>query len=244
MTSFWIATTARTGSNYFCDLLFERAEIQAPKEFLNLEFLRRFNLIDDESRPLMPSLDSFLDEIGRQWRNTVQPLCIKALYPQFESARRIPGVRESLGAHLVIMLVRRDVVAQAVSQYIARSAGHWISGAQPRRDLETIGYDFSAIDTTVERIERHNALWRRTFLVAGISYEEIAYEHVRMQPVETIDHVIELWGLTPRAGYRAVPKPHHSQTTELNARFIEQYRHDKVKRIFAPAVSKGRVPKP
>jgi LPS sulfotransferase NodH len=236
MNCFWIATTARTGSNYFCDLLFERAEIQTPKEFLNPEFLRRLNLVDDESRLLMPSLDSFLDDIGRQWRNTVQPLCIKALYSQFEPARTLPGVRESLSAHVVVMLVRRDIVAQAVSQHIARSAGHWVSGAQPRRDPETIQYDFSALDAAVERIERHNALWRRTFLVAGISFQEIVYEQLTSQPAEIVDQVIELWGVKPRAQRQAVPNPHHSQTTDLNARLIEQYRLDKMKAIFETPV--------
>ncbi len=232
MKCFWIATTPRTGSNYFCDLLFERAEIQTPKEFLNAEFLRRLDLVDDESRFVMPSFEAFVAHIGDQWRNTVQPLCIKALYSQFEPVRTVPGVRESLSAHLVVMLVRRDVVAQAVSQHIARSAGHWVSAAEPRRDRATIRYDFSAIDAAVERIERHNALWRRTFLVAGITYQEIVYEQLTLQPAEIVDHVIELWGLTPRSQRQAVPNPHRSQTTDLNAEFIERYRFDKMKAIF------------
>src|SRR5687767_4026471 len=47
MKCLWIATTPRSGSNHFCDLLFEGATIQNPKEILNLELLRSRGLLED-----------------------------------------------------------------------------------------------------------------------------------------------------------------------------------------------------
>lgn len=232
MKCLWIATTPRSGSNYFCDLLFERATIQNPKEVLNLELLRSRGLLE-ETRYLVPSLEALIANLGYDRRQKASPICGKVMYSQFDVARRLPGVRESLEAHPVVLLLRRDIVAQAVSLYIAEFTGQWTSYKEPARDVSELSYKFEAIDGIAERIERHTALWRRTFLVAGIHYIELYYEQVIEQPAEAVDRVMQLWELAPRMRARSAPKPHSSQTTEINRRFIEQYRRDKLAADFA-----------
>jgi LPS sulfotransferase NodH len=239
MKCLWIATTPRSGSNYFCDLLFEGATIQNPKEILNLELLRSRGLLED-TQYLVPSLESLIAGLGYDRRRQASPVCLKVMYSQFDLARRLPGVRESIGAHPVVLLLRRDIVAQAVSLYIAEFTGQWTSYKEPARDAAALPYSFEAIERVAERIERHTALWRRTFLVAGISYLEIYYEQVIEQPVEQVNSVRRLWDLAPRIRPKAAPKPHSSQTTEINRRFIEQYRRDKLEAIFRQDACRSR----
>lgn len=221
-----MATTPRSGSNLLCQLLFERAQIQEPKEFLNIEFLRSCGAVDHESRFLVPSLDALLDCSNYDRRETAFPICIKAMYSQFAPSRTLPGVSQGLGANTVILLLRQDIVAQAVSLYIAESTGQWTSYASPRTDGAGPPYDFAAIDARVRRIEQHISLWRQTFDAGRIDHREVFYEHLMADPVEVIDSVMQLWQLKLRPRPAHHSHPHARQTTALNADFIERYRLD------------------
>src|SRR5688572_15310109 len=232
MKCLWIATTPRSGSSYFCEVLFQRAKIQASAEFLNPRKLRQRGLLQDESNYLVPSLEALIEGRMSERREVESPICLKVMYTHFERARALAGVRESLGAHPVVLMQRRDVVSQAVSLYIAELTGQWVSFKPPLRDVAALPYSFEAIDGIVDRIERHTALWRRTFLVAGIEYLEIYYEQLIEQPVEVVNSVMRLWDLARRNRPKLAPKTHSSQTTEINRQFIEQYRRDKLEAIF------------
>lgn len=247
MKCLWIATTPRSGSNYFCELLFQRAKIQLPREFLNPELLRTLGLLQGWSDYLVPSLESLIAGRGSRRQRRPSSICLKAMYSHFDRARALAGVRESLSAHPVVLLQRRDIVSQAVSLYIAEYTGQWVSFRPPLRDVAELTYSFEAIDAVADRIERHTALWRRTFLVAGVEYKEIYYEQLIEQPEELVNSVMRLWDLEPRDRPRSAPKPHSSQTTEINRRFIEQYRRDKLGAIFERArqdVSAGHAHNP
>ena len=232
MRCLWIATTPRSGSSYFCELLFQRAKIQASAEFLNPRMLRRHGLLQDGANYAGLSVQSVIEGRMHGRREGASPICLKAMYSHFDRARALAGVRESLGAHPVVLMQRRDVVSQAVSLYIAEFTGQWVSFKPPLRDVAELPYSFEAIDGIADRIERHTALWRRTFVVAGMAYKEIYYEEVIEQPVEVVDSVMRLWDLAPRNRPARAPKRHSSQTTEINRQFIEQYRRDKLEAIF------------
>ena len=220
----WVASTPRSGSNIFCQWLYERARLQEPKEFLNVESLRKYGAVDDQGQFLVSSLAALFDGTPFNRRNADFPICIKAMYSQFAQARALPGVIESLAARPVVLLLRRDVVAQAVSLYIAEFTGQWTSYAQPHAAAPP--YDGNAISARARRIEQHLALWRQVFAAERIDYREIYYEDLMAHPVDIVDGVIELWQLTLRRSRARHSHPHARQTTGLNADFIERYRRD------------------
>lgn len=239
MKCLWIATTPRSGSSFFCERLFQRARIQASAEFLNPRMLRQRGLLEGESSYRVSSLESLIESRMSGRKKGSSPICLKVMYAHFDRARALAGVRESLGAHPVVLLQRRDVVSQAVSLYIAEFTSQWVSFKPALRDAASLPYSFQAIDRIADRIERHTALWRRTFVVSGIDYVEIYYEQVVEQPVELVNSVMRLWDLAPRIRPRPAPKSHSSQSTEINRRFIEQYRRDKLAAIFDEAAPAG-----
>ena len=222
-----MATTPRSGSNLLCQLLFERAQLQEPKEFLNLEFLRNCGAVDHELRFLVPSLDALIGCTNYDRRDRAFPICIKAMYTQFDKARTLPGVSEGLRAETVILLLRRDIVAQAVSLYIAELTGRWTSYARPAAERAEPPYDFKAIEARVRRIDRHVALWRQTFEADHIDYRVVYYEQLMADPDELLESLMHFWQLEPRARRARFSHPPERQTTVLNTDFIERYRLDK-----------------
>jgi LPS sulfotransferase NodH len=222
-----MATTPRSGSNLLCQRLFERAQLQVPKEFLNIEFLQKWGVIDHEAKFLIPSLDVLLDRAKYDRRDTAFPICIKTMYTQFDLARTLPGVSEGLRAETVILLLRRDIVAQAVSLYIAEHTGRWTSYGRPRSDKSAPPYDFEAIEARIRRIDHHVALWRQTFEENHIDHRVVYYEQLMDDPDELLGHLMHVWQLKPRARPARHSNPHERQTTALNADFIERYRLDR-----------------
>lgn len=229
MKCLWMATTPRSGSNFLCQRLFERARLQMPKEFLNMDFLRQRGVVDDESRFLVPSLDALLERAapGYDRRETALPICIKAMYTHLVQARTLPGVSEWLRAETVILLLRQDIVGQAVSLYIAEHTGRWTSYGRPRsEDRGDPPYDFKGIAARARRIEQHVALWRQTFAAENVDYRVVYYEQLMTQPDELLEELMHVWQLKPRARQAQPANPHERQTTALNEEFIERYRRD------------------
>ena len=221
-----MATTPRSGSNLLCQRLFEQAQLQEPKEFLNIELLRQWGVVDHESRFLVPTLGALLDCAQYDRGDSAFPICIKTLYSQFDQARTLPGVSDALRAETVILLLRRDIVAQAVSLYIAEHTGRWASYVPPVSERSDPPYDFKAIAARVRRIDQHVALWRQALEADHIDHKVVYYEQLMAHPDELLENLMQIWQLKARVQPVRHSHPHENQTTALNADFIERYRLD------------------
>ena len=75
-----------------------------------------------------------------------------------------------------IHLMRRDLVAQAVSRHKAEVSGTWHLDFEEASDPVTPHYDFAAILTHLREAEADNAAWNRWFDANGLNPLRLCYE--------------------------------------------------------------------
>src|SRR5436309_2455443 len=121
-TLYAVCTTPRSGSNLLCDLLEGSREMGCPREFFNLQsfvvpFAEHHGLIEDSRVPF----DRYLDQVVDVFSTSNGVFGTKLLFDQFEPYMALASVRSFLKSCKFIWLIRKDVVAQAVSMYIANA---------------------------------------------------------------------------------------------------------------------------
>ncbi|MBV8988805.1 MAG: adenylyl-sulfate kinase [Solirubrobacterales bacterium] len=153
-------------------------------------------------------------------------------------ARQLPGLAGAdlqtvLGTLLndpeLVLVTRRDKVAQAVSLWRAMQTQVWRSGAvdgqgtdigERRSRVGSGVYNFSGIDHLLARLERDERAWIDWFARSGLRPIEVGYEELDVAPKETVARVLDALGVpdTP------LPDPPLSrQRDRLSTAWIERY---------------------
>jgi LPS sulfotransferase NodH len=238
-----ICTTPRSGSNLLCDLLASSGTMGDPREFLNVQSF----IVDHAARvpggsPDKVPMAAFFDYLTRGFATPNGAFGAKLLYDQFEPLFSVEAVREFVSGCRLVWLVRGDVVAQAVSAYIAAKTGEWTShvedenraGGEDRR--AAIEYDFAAIDAHVKRLTRQNALWLEFFSANAKEFLIVRYEDLVADPEHECNRIRAFCGLDA-AEFSLADASFKTQRTELNDRLAEQYRADSELSLTAPGSS-------
>ncbi len=172
---FMILATPRSGSTLLAVHLAKTGLLGLPLEYLNLDHLR-FKGIKTERQ-----VTEFLDELERR-RTTPNGVFGVKLFSHF--AKQIEEEMPLLFNHLfksyhVIHVLRRDRVAQAISDVRARQTGRWFSDQEEAKEPE---YSYQAIKSAVRRI-RNNERWcRDTLEDLGINPVIVHYEDFVQNP--------------------------------------------------------------
>jgi len=173
-----IAMLPRTGSTALCSLLEQTGVLGIPREYLN----PRGPLKPWARRLGASHLGDYIDALRRQQATPNGVFAFKALHPDLEPLLDRPPVAELLDTARFVYLTRADLIAQAISNYIAESSGVW--HRDPRGALfRSRGggdpdppYDEERILAERDALVRQQADWERFFAARSIEPLRITYE--------------------------------------------------------------------
>lgn len=94
-----------------------------------------------------------------------------------------------------IHVQRSDVVAQAVSWYVATKTGQYNSFDTPKVNLSTVTYDRGEIASRVSQIERDQQRWLSWYHDHKIMPHFVTYEALVEAPNETLEDVYDYLGI-------------------------------------------------
>jgi LPS sulfotransferase NodH len=175
-----ICTTPRSGSNLLCDLLWSCGAMGKPQEYLNIPDIliplaKKYNLIDAESKI---SFDEYMSCMIQNFSSPNNVFGMKFLFDQFEPLMDLQAIKKVLQRCKFIWLVRRDVVAQAVSMYIAKRTNHWSSHTEDKSKRKSVEYNEEKIAFFVKYLSNLNFKWTEFLSVNQAEYLEIIYEEL------------------------------------------------------------------
>ncbi len=169
----FVLFTNRCGSNHLVDLMQQLPTLTMRNEIFNAVSVsrtctgRKFETFDRYMRFMFKGCET------PNWGAKVG--CV-----QLDMLKRF-GVLDAFdGGTYVIWLKRKNVIAQAVSHFIAHHNLQWASFHEPKG--ETPEYDFHSIRRMVNAILKHNSDAELSLSVMGIRYHALWYEDYVARP--------------------------------------------------------------
>lgn len=218
-----IAMTARTGSTALCRYIAATGRLGDPREFLNpTGFMAK--LVKNAGVATIGELLA----IARS-RTTDGNGCFGlttnfwSLYP-FIAGDLFHGV---FGKSAFVYLRRRDLLAQAISLYIAQTSRQWHRFADGRiigeSEARPVAFDYDAIAAQVKILAHEDANWRSLFAATGIEPLQLDYEDFADAMPAAVRRIAAHLGVElpsvpePEDGFVRVASP-------LNAEFHRRFR--------------------
>ena len=173
-----IAMLPRTGSTALCSLLEATGVLGIPREYLNPRgplkpWARRLEASD---------LGEYLEALRRQQSTPNGVFALKTLHEDLEPLLDRAPVTKLLGTATFVYLTREDLVAQAISNYIAESSGVWHRDPSGELFRSRGGgdpdppYDEERILAERDALVRQQADWERFFADRQVEPLRITYE--------------------------------------------------------------------
>ena len=146
----------------------------------------------------------------------------------YKDARSGDGevLNQAFGHTRYVFLIRKNVVAQAVSLARAVQTGIWHMGDKRVRSeppSQKPRFDYDEIRRFVDMIEEHNGEWLKWQRNAGVVPHEVSYEDLDNDPIRVIRGILEFLGLELLPD-RRVEASNVRLADELNHRWIKRYR--------------------
>jgi LPS sulfotransferase NodH len=201
-----------------------------PKEFFNVRsgvipIASRNDLIGPES-----NLDvaAYLDHITRTHTSSNGVFGMKLLFSQLQWAMEFECACSLLAGSRYIWLTRRDVVAQAVSSYLARQLHAWSSAAEGRRAdqgvmRDEIAYDEDTIRARIADLGQANTGWLEFFSVNGFDVLPVAYEDLVADPDSVCRAICEYCGVSIDSKFALESTRFKKQGDEVNQTFRTRF---------------------
>jgi len=220
-----ICMTARSGSTVLTDQLKETRKLGEPYEFFN-------------TRKMLPKQlrkcgASTFEEYWQYIRNrfSTQNGCfgMKICFWDFFAFIETGLFRKFFNGTKFVYLRRDDIVAQAVSLYIASEGGVW----HKRRNGTFLGlasnkdvvYDSARISEKIAWLSLEEARWRTFFSLAHIEPLDLAYEEVVESIPRAVEKVARFVG--EEVNIDKLPEPPYVRmSSPLNEAFIERFRRE------------------
>jgi LPS sulfotransferase NodH len=189
---------------------------------------------ENAPEPAAPGYRAFVEaEIGRRSRGGV--FGAKLFWDHLR--RLVDGLREGMSEPFpddrlllesafppvqYLWLRRSDAVAQAVSWWKAAQLRAFYVG-DPRQVTVTPSFDFDEIHGLVSELHAADEAWSQWFAEHGLEPMTITYERLAVEPVAIAAAALEHLGVSvPRRRIRVRTA---RQADELNAEWIDRYRH-------------------
>ncbi len=229
--SYFICTTARSGSTLLCQLLAETQVAGEPEEYFYHRLNRSYlgmdisdydaylkKVIEDKTgkngvfgvKMMGGDLRFFIQKIRETAPNTPLPEAMACYFPNLKH----------------IWLTRRNKVRQAVSFYKAIKTWEWRSTDQ--KAAVEIDYDFAMIDLLVQEIVMREAIWQEYFTECGVVPFALTYEDYVEDQEGTIRAILDYLGITPPANM-SIQVALRKQADSLSEAWVQRYRQDKQK---------------
>jgi LPS sulfotransferase NodH len=240
-TAYFVCTTHRSGSTFFCEGLGD-AGCGWPNEYFETSLAPIWR--DNWRLPPQTDAATYLRElIQRQttssgmfgaklmWHQTkhlkkmLQPL----VAPEFPKMRLHDLLTRVFGDVRYLWLRREDKIAQAISLARARQTGRWHSvditgwvGVKPGGETES--FDFAEIQSIVKSLTEWEAKWERFFAQCGLRPMTLVYEEFSGRFQETMREALTFLG-APEQTHSAVPPPRHRKLADnVSKEWAQRYR--------------------
>lgn len=198
-----ILSAPRSGSTLLARGLFRTGLAGDPHEYLNPAAITAYQA-GQAGGPARLEVREYLRRIESRRTSPNGYFGIKAHY--FHLARL--GATEKSRAQIVqgflkgtdrlILITRRDKLAQAVSYYIAKASGRWTTEHEkylPPGVQHTWNFDPVAIGRCLQRTTADEAGWRNALAVAGLPYIEVVFEDLIASYQTTMEKVAAYLGI-------------------------------------------------
>ena len=201
-----------------------------PRELFNVRssirpFAERNGLVDGDRRV---DIDAY---VRRLEARTVSPNGVfgaKVLFDQLGLALRFSAGRELMRTARLIWLIRLDVVAQAVSTYLAEQLQAWSTEAEAQRAAEgltrkDVAYDGEAIGGLVAYLGRQAGGWLEFFSVNRRPFLHVTYEELVRDPNAVCARICAYCGVETEFEFTLDRSRFVRQADRVNAEFRRRY---------------------
>ncbi len=180
MKRYVICTTPRSGSNHLCSLLESSGKMGHPSEFFNLQgtvhqLSEKHQLIEKGSTL---KLNNYLSHIIDTHSTPNNTFGIKIFFNQLEKFISFPEIKELFQQSKFIFLTRKNIIAQAISMFIAEETNSWKSINEEKSLRETVKYNQGRISEILNNLIMQNIKWLNFFKINNLDYLEVTYESV------------------------------------------------------------------
>ena len=220
--SYVICATPRCGGNLLSDYLDNTGVLGRPQEFLNPRIIRdgAYGMKFDKPAPI--SVAEYIRWLSANMRSQNGVLGIKVLYDDFVAYRGFPAFQALLARSALFYLSRRTRIRQAISHYIAQATGQWRSDDQAAVPVESLPYDFAAIDRNLQTLYHQDVEWRAFLLSLERDVTFVEYEDLVDDPAAVIARFgqalgIDVAGVTPLTTLRRL-------AGDQNSSFFARYK--------------------
>lgn len=223
-----IVFASRAGSGYAGRLLAKTPYFNNVGENFRLDHLaamRELHGLDDDWQ-------------AAQWmighRGTPQAFGFKGGFTQLIAATQLGFFPAALPRAKIIILKRRDTLAQAVSLYKARTSGRFHSVQPEGRAVRLDDYDGDAIARHLKHIERNYRWFEALFARLGKPAPIVYYEDICARPRRFVATMLRRLDLPPVAGF----EPDVDLTIlrdDINAAWAERFREERGDPACPPA---------
>jgi len=178
--SFSIAFSMRCGSTVLSELL-SRSGVGSPTEYFQYPYERNIFLSDATATGFTTGFDSLIKKnspggiFGSKMTHDHRAHLDDFLRKSFPDFVTLDDV---LPNHKWIFVDRKDVIAQAISLYVAERVGVWhvVAGEDRAAPYDEVEYDFFDVLSKLMILLANNANWQLYFLTLGIVPLHLHYE--------------------------------------------------------------------
>lgn len=193
MINYLICSTQRSGSSYLCYLLRETGVLGRPSELFGKKgacerLAKKYKLKEDEVE--------VAKYIKEKWKSSSTDVFgLKMHYHQYMAFLENKKLKEVFGDFKYIYIDRKDLIAQAVSLYKARSTGAWSSNHESTGHVE---YSYRGINESLYFLCQEKALWESFFSSIDVQPLRITYEELEEEPSEQVERISNYLGVKIR----------------------------------------------
>ena len=228
--AYLVLATPRSGSTLLCEALRESGVAGRPLE--HFEVLEPTSLprqpreiLPRRRGPRDPGAPRAAGENGvwggkLMWRHTQDLLRRARRLENLAGADLATTLRRLLGDPKLILVVREDKIAQAISLWRAVQTKSWRAGEPARGAL----YSFAGIDYLRRQLEADETAWRTWLADYQLPHHEVRYSELAANPVGVVDEVLHVLGLS---GGAAVEPPLQRQGDSESVHWAERYRAER-----------------
>ena len=218
-----ICSTGRSGSSLLCSLLINTEVMGVPHEYFSdvhgKPLITRFGI------PVTPNFDleKYFAAIEK-WRTTSNGVFgVKAHINQCLPYFRNGFIKQHFKNLKFVYMLRKNIVAQAVSLAIASQTEKWTSHGTAKKAAE---YNFEYIQKGIGVTVTHNAIWDQIFAANEISPHIVFYEDLLVSPNDVVQGIVDYVGVDAKVSVELASATLGKQGTEINNAWEERFKSE------------------
>ena len=215
-----ICIMPRSGSTFLTHLLRENRFYGYPDEWFNEDGIPA--VISGKG---IVNFDQYLDYLWKNYSSETGVFGVELSYPQLTCLREIIPLENVVGEDFKwFYLVRENIVAQAISLYIAKTTGHYHSYMEKSGDIAP-EYDAEEIMNITGILLMQETAFERYFSARRITPVRISYESMMRDKCATVELFRNVLGAGPETEIidSGVIK---KISGDLNEKFEEKFRRE------------------